>query len=567
MKKCIAIILAAVLLLSALCACASDTVPTQSAQTGTEETATHDETAALPTPTPEPAGELTVKYAGDGTPVRTTDNYRVFYEIFVGSFSDSNGDGIGDLRGIINRMDYLNDGDPTSGKSLGIEGIWLTPIFSSPSYHKYDVTDYYSVDSSFGTTEDLKELVDLCHTRGVKVILDLPINHTGSLNKWYGEFVRAHREGDVDNPAYERYSYYSAPDKAPAGRTFSQITGTTDYVECNFAGNMPELNFDSEEVYTLVYDVAKYYLDMGVDGFRFDAAKYVYFGDNAKSAAFWERYISDLKKINEDLYTVAEVWDGDGITDRYFPYLNCFNFTTAGTSGLIAESAKEGNVNVFTKYVQSYITKITSLREDAMYVPFIANHDTDRAAGYLPGLNGRAQMAANLYILCPGSPFIYYGEEIGLRGSRGGAPTDADRRLAMIWGDGDTIKDPEGSIYNKANKNADPVAEQIADETSLYTYYKTLIAIRQAHPEIARGKYTALSLPKKTGAFLSTYNGSTVCVIHNTSTDAVTIDMKSVTDVAFTKISAEIGIGDFETVTSFDGTTLVIPPQTSVILR
>ena len=97
----------------------------------------------------------------------TQDNNRVFYEIFVGSFSDSDGDGTGDLRGIINRMDYLNDGDPASGNSLGIEGIWLTPIFLSPSYHKYDVTDYYQIDPAFGTEEDLKELIALCHERDV----------------------------------------------------------------------------------------------------------------------------------------------------------------------------------------------------------------------------------------------------------------------------------------------------------------------------------------------------------------------------------------------------------------
>ena len=117
------------------------------------------------------------------------DNYRVFYEIFVGSFSDSDGDGIGDLRGIINRMDYLNDGDPTAGTSLGVEGIWLTPIFKSISYHKYDVMDYYTIDPKFGTMEDLKELIELCHSRGVKLILDLVINHTSSLNPMFVSFI------------------------------------------------------------------------------------------------------------------------------------------------------------------------------------------------------------------------------------------------------------------------------------------------------------------------------------------------------------------------------------------
>ena len=113
----------------------------------------------------------------------TDDNYRTFYEIFTSSFSDTNGDGIGDLKGITNRLDYLNDGDVNSGKSLGVQGIWLTPIFQSPSYHKYDVTDYYKIDSSFGKLEDLKNLLDQCHKRNVKLILDLVLNHTSVNNK------------------------------------------------------------------------------------------------------------------------------------------------------------------------------------------------------------------------------------------------------------------------------------------------------------------------------------------------------------------------------------------------
>ena len=135
------------------------------------------------------------------------DNYRVFYEIFTGSFSDSDGDGIGDLRGIINRMDYLNDGNINSGESLGVQGIWLTPIFSSPSYHKYDVIDYYQIDSDFGTEEDLKELFAVCHERNVKVILDLVLNHTSSSNPWFLSFADAHKNKDTASPYYDYYTY------------------------------------------------------------------------------------------------------------------------------------------------------------------------------------------------------------------------------------------------------------------------------------------------------------------------------------------------------------------------
>ncbi len=491
-----------------------------------------------------------------------SDNARVFYEIFVGSFSDSNGDGIGDLRGIINRMDYLNDGDPDSGLSLGVEGIWLSPIFKSPSYHKYDTTDYYQVDPQFGTEEDLKELIELCHQRDVKIILDLVINHTGSLNQMFSDFTVAHRQGDTSSKYYDYYCYYSQGEQAPAGRTYSQLSGTTDYYECNFSTDMPELNYDNPDVRQEVLDIAKYYLDLGVDGFRFDAAKYIYFGDNAKSAEFWSWYIAELRKIKSDIYTVAEVWDGDGITDLYYPALNCFNFTTSQTSGLIAEGAKGGDSSRYTSYVGSYLQNIHSLNADSMIIPFISNHDMDRAAGYLSSASGQMMMAANLYILSSGSPFIYYGEEIAMRGSRGGSNTDANRRLAMVWGDDDAVADPEGATYSTDKRADASVAEQLSDGDSLYSYYKKLIMIRKANPEIARGTYTALSLGQKLGGFTSQWQGSTVCVIHNTTTEEITVDL-SAANLDFSQISAYIGLNS----ASLEGTVLTIGAQTSVVLR
>ena len=492
------------------------------------------------------------------------DGNRVFYEIFVGSFSDSNGDGIGDLRGIINRMDYLNDGDPQSGLSLGVEGLWLTPIFSSSTYHKYDVNDFYSIDASFGTMEDLKELIALCHERGVKLILDLPINHTGTQNRWFKNFINAHVLHNPDNAYYDFYVWRNKGDAMPAGRHFAQYLNSGIYYEANFADSMPELNFDSSFVRDTLLDVAQYYLNLGVDGFRFDAAKYIYYGDNASSAAFWDWYIGELKQQKPDLYTVAEVWDGDSIIDQYIPFTNCFNFTTSQTSGLIAETAKAGDVNRFTAYVEQYQNKIRALRPDAMNAFFIANHDTDRASGYLTVASGQMKMAANLYLLSPGSPFIYYGEEIGLRGSRGGANTDANRRLAMLWGDGDTVKDPVGATYDAAKQTPYSVSDLYHMSDGLYNYYKRLIMIRKANPEIARGEYTALSIPdSKAGGFLVTWEGSTVAVFHNTTQRTVKIDLSQLTDHTFTSLSASIGIEN----ASLDGSILTLGGQTSAVLR
>ncbi len=493
------------------------------------------------------------------------DNNLVFYEIFVGSFSDSNGDGIGDLRGIINRLDYLNDGDPKSGKSLGVEGIWLTPIFSSPSYHKYNATDYYQIDPQFGTMDDLKELLDKCHKRGIKVILDFVINHTSRSCEWFQKFARAHQTGDTADPYYNFYTYIRSSAEKPAGRTFSQIPGSGHLVESNFDSDMPELNYDNISVRQAMYDVAKFYMDMGVDGFRFDAAKYVYFTDHIASVNFWRSFLAELKADKPDLYTVAEVWDSDNVTDRYFEVVNCFNFSLSQQNGMISDVAKAGNPNRLASYVESYYGRIKAKNETAFMVPFIANHDTDRAAGYLTDASGNMQIAANLYILGPGSPFIYYGEELGMRGSRGGANTDANRRLAMVWGDGDTVKDPEGTTYSPDSQIEAGAAQQIGADNSLLTYYKKLLMVRAANPEIARGEYKALAVSNTSvGGFTSTWEGKTVCVLHNTSINPETIDLSKISGAeGFKNLTAVIGMEDAK----LEGTTLTIGAKTSVVLR
>ncbi len=492
------------------------------------------------------------------------DNNRVFYEIFVGSFSDSNGDGVGDLRGIINRMDYLNDGDPASGLSLGIEGIWLTPIFLSPSYHKYDVADFYQIDPAFGTMEDLKELISLCHERDVKIILDLPINHTSTEHTWFKTFGAAHRMQNPSNIYYDFYSYIGQDETAPAGRSFTNLFRTDIKYESNFSDAMPEPNFDNPLVREEMLKVAAFYLDLGVDGFRFDAAKYIYYGDHQKSVDFWNWYIGELKAIKPDVYTVAEVWDGDGVIDQYIPATSCFNFTTSQQSGLIAEIAKGGNANTFSAYIESHLNHLSTLSPDARATLFISNHDMDRAAGYLTMASGNMKVAASLYLLSPGSPFIYYGEEIGLRGSRGGANSDANRRLKMLWGDGDTVQNPAETTYAEKNQTTYTVKDLARMSDSLYNHYKQLIMIRKANPEIARGKYKALSFADvKVGGFTCTWNGSTVAVLHNTTKRTITVDLKDATDIPFATLAAYVGVES----ATLEGTLLTIGGQTSVVLR
>lgn len=492
----------------------------------------------------------------------TDDNYRTFYEIFSCSYSDSNGDGFGDLKGITNRLDYLNDGNVNSGKSLGVQGIWLTPIFSSPSYHKYDVSNYYKIDSKLGTLDDLKELLNECHKRNVKLIIDLVINHTSSNCVWFTEFKKAHQNDDTESKYYDYYQWYET---TPAGHTSQSISGTRHYYECNFSGSMPELNYDNQDVYEEMVNVAKYWIDQGVDGFRFDAAKYIYLNDSNKNVSFWNKYVKDIKdyakaSYQKDLYTVAEVWDSDGIILPYNSSTNTFNFSVAQSEGYISNAVKSQDGNSYTSYITNFLNKLKGINPDAMLTQFIANHDTDRAAGYLTVASGDAYMAANLYLLCCGSPFIYYGEEIGMKGSRGSAMTDANRRLAMLWGDEDTIRNPQGSTYRIENQINGTVQDQINSKSSLLTRYRKLIQIRTKYDAIRKGSYSQVKNSDSLGIFKVVYNDETIYVVHNLGVEDVEFDLSALNA---TEILEQIGMNP----SSIKNGVLNIGARSSVILK
>lgn len=492
------------------------------------------------------------------------DNYRTFYQIFVGSFSDSNGDGIGDLRGIINRIDYLNDGDISSGNDLGVQGIWLSPIFASPTYHKYDTTDYYQIDEEFGTEEDLKELIKLCHERNVKVILDLVLNHTSSYHKWFTEFKKARQSGDRSNKYYDYYSCVTGADRD--GRAWQKIQGVDYYYECNFTGAMPELNYDNPEVKKEMLNVAKYYLDLGIDGFRFDAIKYIYYGDTKASAEFCEWYMDELTAYAPDIYCVGECWSAESEILQYYGAMNCFNFAMSGPESKASDAARGRGIGPFLNYIESYQDKVQKANPNGMPIQFLSNHDQDRIAGAFSNLK-HMKMLANLYLLSPGSPFIYYGEEIGIRGSRGAANTDANRRLAMVWGDGDTIADPVGTTYPSQAQVKETVKQQLENETSMLNHYTKLIAIRNRYPAIARGDYNAvIGEGKEFGGFWVEYNGEVIGIFHNTGTEPITIDLSGCSGIdghSFSELLDHVGAGT----ATLDGSTLTIDAYTSVILQ
>lgn len=494
------------------------------------------------------------------------DNYRTFYQIFVGSFSDGNNDGMGDLQGIINRMDYLNDGDINSGNDLGIQGIWLSPIFSSPTYHKYDTKDYYTIDKKFGTEETLIELIELCHERNVKVILDLVLNHTSTQHPWFVEFKKARMNGDTANKYYDYYSCVREEDKE-TDITYQKIPNVDWWYECNFSSEMPELNFDNPQVKTEMLDVARYYLDLGVDGFRFDAIKYIYFGDTPSSVEFWEWYMDILRSEYPEIYTIGECWSADSEVVRYVGATNCFNFSMSSAEGKVAMAAKgKNNIATFLNYVVSYKNMIEKQNPDAMMISFLSNHDQDRIAGAFVTENF-TKMAANLYLLCSGSPMIYYGEELGVRGKRGTELTDANRRLKMLWGDGDTVRNPVGACYPAANQITTTVVTQLEDENSILNHYSKVIAIRHKYPAIARGDYSAVTSDNKNlGGFLVAYEGEQLVILHNTSSSPITYDLtalEGLEGITLTQLCDYVGCGDVV----INGTTITIGGNTSAIIK
>jgi len=263
---------------------------------------------------------------------------------------------------------------------------------------------------------------------------------------------------------------------------------------------------------------------------------------------------------------VGEIWDRNSVILPYYEAISAFDFQMSESGGRVASTARGvDSVNSYVKYLNNYKNSVKEIRSDAILQPFISNHDQNRAAGYLNVDSGLMHIAANLYILTYGTPFIYYGEEIGMKGVRGNENTDANRRLAMLWGDKDKVLDPIGSTFDKKLQTNGTVKSQIGDKNSLYNHYKKLIMIRNAYPQIARGEYTPLEFDGyyNFGGFLTTYNGKTLAVFHNTMDVAVEVNLNKFADVTFKRILSYVGIGS----AILDGQVLTLDGYTSVIIE
>ena len=462
------------------------------------------------------------------------DNYRTYYEVFVYSFYDSDGDGIGDLQGLISKLDYINDGDDTTDTDLGCNGLWLMPVHPSPTYHKYDVVDYYDIDPAYGTLEDFQELLAACDERGVKVIMDLVLNHSSSQHPWFQEacaYLRelGDREPDTTECPYIEYYYFT---KKPASG-YSPVSGTDWYYEAQFWSEMPDLNLDCEALREEIGNITKYWLDMGVGGFRLDAVK-EYYTDSIQDNIDFLNWLTDtVKNQKEDAYLVGEAWVNISSYSQYYAsgIDSLFDFNFAGAEGVIAKVMNGSSAEKYGTAVASLDETFGQYNANYIDAPFYTNHDMARSVGYYVGENSdsRVKMAGAMNLFMSGSAFLYYGEELGMKGSG----KDENKRAPMYWS---KDEDAEGMCVGPADMDDfdmkyDSLEEQEQDASSIYRYFRKAIKIRNQNPEIARGKVEYLEEVSSHNvcALRKTYDGSELLLVFVTGADAENVDLSGVT--------------------------------------
>lgn len=417
----------------------------------------------------------------------------VYYSLFVRSFADSDGDGVGDLRGLNAKLDYLNDGDDATTADLGVTGIWLLPIFASPSYHGYDVADYYRINPEYGTMADFDAFIAAARKRGIAVILDLPCNHSSDRNPW---FVASK---DPASPYRAWYRWADASDsRFDFGRTIWGHNVWTRVGDAYYAGlfnsDMPDFDLSNPSVRAEFRKVAKFWLDHGVSGFRLDAAMHAFNsaklprGATSQSSAldWWAEFVGYCRSVRPDVYTVGEVWDTAGVRAAYMAPLGSDFHFDLGTRVVDYVKSGTGGENGFANALFADYETYRSANPDYIDAPFLSNHDQNRVAGLLRGDPARLKLAAALYILAEGVPFIYYGEEIGMMGAK----PDEQIRTPMLWASPGVDPAQTAWIESKYNKKTTPVAAQAKDGDSLLSCYRRLVRAKTAHPALSRGRLT-----------------------------------------------------------------------------
>ncbi|MCB0705156.1 MAG: PKD domain-containing protein [Saprospiraceae bacterium] len=437
-------------------------------------------------------------------------NETVFYEIFVRSFYDSDGDGIGDFNGLTEKLDYLNDGNPETTDDLGITGIWLMPINPSPTYHGYDVSDYKDINPDFGTREDFQRFLEAAHARGIKVIIDYVMNHSSSKHPWFLESAKG--------PDSDKRNWYiwDDPNGGPADGYSMHVYNDEESYYGIFSSGMPDLNYQEPAVKLAMFDISTFWLqNIGVDGFRLDAVKYLEEEDGKlenSEATFQllKDFRAHYKSVNPNAFAVGEAWTS---TDMILNYVEdagldyCFEFDL---SFALNRGLKSGDAQPISRQLQ----KAYNVYPHLQFGTFLTNHDQTRIIDALDYDFNKAKVGASIYLTAPGIPYLYYGEEIGQQGKK----PDQFIRTPMQWTDRPQAGFTSGTPWIAINPNYQEinVSQEELDPNSLLTHYKRLIRIRNHEAVLRLGTFQTIPTNQETVvAFYREFEGEQIIVLVN----------------------------------------------------
>lgn len=496
----------------------------------------------------------------------------VVYQIYPKSFQDSNGDGIGDLKGIISRLDYL--------ENLGVTALWLCPVYQSPGVDNgYDISDYYAIDEQFGTMEDMENLINEADKRGIKIIMDLVVNHTSNQHKWFNEALKG-----KDNPYRDYYVWRDPVDgHAPndlqstfGGSAWEYDKNSNQYYLHQFAKEQPDLNWQNPKLRAEIYRMMNYWVEKGIGGFRMDVIDLI--GKNPDTMVMangddLHRFIQEMhQKVleNKNLMTVGETWGATPEIAKQYSDPARKELSMVFQFEHEQLDQEPGKAKWFThkidylklkKVLSKWQTKLGNQGWNSL---FWSNHDLPRAVSEFGNDQEyrveSAKMLAILLHLMKGTPYIYQGEEIGMTNNyvedineindiesingyqmlidQGISKQNAlkminkkgrdNARTPMQWNDSKNAGFTDGAPWISLNPNFELINadEQLKDSNSMYFTYKKLVEYRKTHDVIIKGDYKLLETDDHIYAYVRKLDNQQILVVANLSNEVVKFESK-----------------------------------------